>query len=449
LYRLGEITRATDAWQQRSDWPPDRMPEFESYPWVTAKQLRENRDRPRRVKMLLRDFIDGEYSGDTVPADTGLVFVIQPLANHPCGELDSLYNPHYGYFPQQAVIFTPKTPFDFNAMASESEFYRQLSREYTAFEDALDKKQGQSDTRQLWHTPTELFRPHFGEALARLIVDNYRLTAQYPYDDLVIYELGAGNGTLMVNILDYIRYYAPEVYMRTRYRIIEISERLAGLQAAALSEWPETREHAEHVELIHGSIFDWDKYVPEPCWILAQEVVDNFAHDAIRYDPFTAAPMQACVLIDAEGDMYEIFIPEIDPVAKRFLQVRRTACHPPHSRSSHRPDWIERLKLSLPLSGSAPYRYPLDGPEWLRRLKYNMPFAPNLTEPEYIPTKLMEFFDILVEWFPKHRLLLSDFNYLPDTVKGYNAPVVQTRYQRRTITVSTPLVSLISGASGV
>ena len=36
--------------------------------------------------------------------------------------------------------------------------------------------------------------------------------------------------------------------------------------------------------------------------------------------------------------------------------------------------------------------------------------------------------------------MTSDFNALPEAVKGYNAPVVQTRYQRRTVPVSTPYV---------
>jgi hypothetical protein len=69
-----------------------------------------------------------------------------------------------------------------------------------------------------------------------------------------------------------------------------------------------------------------------------------------------------------------------------------------------------------------------------------MPFMPNLSDPEYIPTRLMQFFDILGKYFPSHRLLTSDFHDLPDTIKGVNAPVVQTRYQRRTVPVTTPYV---------
>lgn len=39
---------------------------------------------------------------------------------------------------------------------------------------------------------------------------------RYPYHDLIIYEMGAGNGTLMANILDYIEEAHPDVYERTK-----------------------------------------------------------------------------------------------------------------------------------------------------------------------------------------------------------------------------------------
>lgn len=39
--------------------------EYNKYPMVTADQLRGRRERPRRVKMLTRDFIEGIlYPGD-------------------------------------------------------------------------------------------------------------------------------------------------------------------------------------------------------------------------------------------------------------------------------------------------------------------------------------------------------------------------------------------------
>ena len=47
-------------WQMRTDvLPQDKSGEFAKYPMVTADQLRGRKERPRRVKMLMRDFIEG------------------------------------------------------------------------------------------------------------------------------------------------------------------------------------------------------------------------------------------------------------------------------------------------------------------------------------------------------------------------------------------------------
>ena len=328
-------------------------------------------------------------------------------------QLDSLYNPSYGYFPKQATIFSSGKPFDFNSMADEPEFHRQLGERYTAFEDDLDA-QSLNEARQLWHTPTELFRPYYGEAIARYLVTNYKLS-HHPYHDLIIYELGAGNGTLMLNVLDYIRHYHPDVYARTKFKVIEISSALASLQTSQIKANASSRGHADHVEIINRSVFSWDTYVPAPCYVLALEVFDNFAHDSIRYDPYAEIPLQGTILIDNDGNFYEFYTREIDPLAARFLRVRHAAC-------------------------SRPFNHPLKEKRWLRRLKSSLPFAANLTDPEYVPTRLLQFFDILHTYFPLHQLLTSDFHSLPDTVKGFNAPVVQTRYQRRTVPVTTPYV---------
>ena len=374
------------SWQQRTDhFPQDKAEEFRRFPTVTADGLRGRKERPRRVKMLMRDFIE-----------------------------DSLYNPHYGYFSKHATIFSPGEPFDFSNIQDEPEFQRQLGERYTKFEDKLDE-QNYDEARQLWHTPTELFRPLYGEAIARYMVANYKLSL-FPYHDLVIYEMGAGNGTLMLNILDYIRRTDLEVYDRTRFRIIEVSTSLADMQARNLISTAESKGHASKVEIINKSIFDWDRYVPTPCFILAMEVFDNFAHDVIRYDPKTEQPMQGSVLIDAEGEFYEFYSRTLDPVAARFLRVRDAACQDRH------------------------YSHPLKSSKLWRSIRHSLPLAPNLTVPEYIPTRLMQFFSILANNFPAHRLITSDFHYLPDTIAGYNSPVVQTRYQRRTVPVRTPMV---------
>ena len=294
-------------------------------------------------------------------------------------------------------------------MRDNIEFYSELSRRYTEFEDHLDEVEGVNPTRQLWHTPTELFSPYYGESIARYLVANYHLTS-YPYHDLIIYEMGAGRGTLMRNILDYIRDMDPQVYDRTKYRVIEISSNLASLQKKNLAG-----DHADKVEIINKSIFDWNESVPSPCFFLAMEVWDNFPHDAIRYDLENEAPLQATVLIDSDGEFYEFYVPKLDPVAARFFRVRHAAT-----------------------GGRYPRPYPSH--PFVRKLQKYMPLAGNLSDPEYIPTRLLQFFDVLERYFPAHRLLASDFHSLPQAIKGLNAPVVQTRFERRMIPVRTPLV---------
>lgn len=391
-------------WQHRSSvLPKDKTEEARRYPLVTAKELRTYRERPRRVKMLMRDFVE-----------------------------DSLYNPHYGYFSKKVVIFSPGEPFDFPSIRDELEFHSLLSQRYSDFEDRLDEVFPEpSDTRQLWYTPTELFRPYYGEAIARYLCENYRHST-FPYHDLIIYEMGAGRGTLMLNILDYIRAIEPEVYARTKYKIIEISSNLASVQAQSLAATAMSRGHANKVEIINKSIFDWRDPVPSPCFFLAFEVFDNFAHDVLRYDLATEEPLEGTVLIDDEGDFYEFFAPVSDPTIKRFLRLRHVA-----TEGVYPLPYLSPSGLGLPKDEAWWMRAGRRVRQGLRRSK-----GDGLSEPEYIPTRLMAFFEVLERCFPNHQLVTSDFHSLPDAIKGLNGPIVQTRYQRRPVPVSTPLVSL-------
>jgi hypothetical protein len=97
-----------------------------SYPHVTANDLEHHDEPPRGVKMLVRDFIE-----------------------------DSLYNPNYGYFSKQATIFTsPGTNLDFGSLRDSVEFQHAVAKLYEGY--GSDAQEGPG--RQLWHTPTELFK---------------------------------------------------------------------------------------------------------------------------------------------------------------------------------------------------------------------------------------------------------------------------------------------------
>lgn len=326
-------------------------PNTSTYRFVTARDLVRLREPPTRVRMLARDFID-----------------------------DALYNPNYGYFATKVEIFDPDVAkvrqagkgkgkgkevnaredvlaaasraegFDFGVFRNTAEFEDEVARRYMVFEGRGSGHEGEEMAegvtvgsgvgRQVWHTPTELFKvrwlavvslgrfarltmvcschiraqPWYGRALARFLCASYKLNL-FPYHDLVIYEIGAGNGTLMGDILDYLAAHEPEVYSRTRYRIIEISERLQGMQrgraaggrprtsaggdagAAELGrEKARQRGHEGKVEIIGKSIFEWDRVVHEPCFFLAMEVMVRcrpllraFASCSLTADPHTSS----------------------------------------------------------------------------------------------------------------------------------------------------------------
>lgn len=150
--------------------------------------------------------------------------------------------------------------------------------------------------------------------------------------------------------------------------------------------------------------------------ILTASLQDNFAHDVIRYDLDTLEPYQGYVTIDKDGEFDWLYTKVDDPLISSFLDLREQLQHPLP---------ISRLFQSMPSA---------------RRLYRNLPFAANLSKEEYIPTRLLSLLRTLRNHFPRHRLLLSDFSSLPDTIPGVNAPVVQTRVQNTTVPCETLLV---------
>lgn len=387
---------------------------FLRYPTTNPTKLNKRSTRPRSVKMLTSDFID-----------------------------DSLYNVNYGYFSKEAVIFQPDSPFDYNHLQGQDEFMQKWLQAYDKYDkekvnslqviknsSSRNKPEDKNKTKttdktadekedyqivkpslQLWHTPTELFQPFYGEGLTKYILNNYKLNN--PNEDLVIYEAGAGNGTLMLNILDYLEKNEPEIYTKTKYRIIEISSKLFNKQNSRLDR------HKPKVEVINKSILEWNTHVNEPCFFIALEVFDNLSHDVIRYDIDTKQPYQGYVVIDENNDFHEYYSPVLEPYTKEFLELREESALP-----------IKKLR-----NHPANKFYPL-----MKLKNIFNPLTNNLSDPEYIPTRLYKLFKVLNTYFPNHQILASDFSYFDKTTSGYNSPTVQTMYKDNMVNTDSYMV---------
>jgi SAM-dependent MidA family methyltransferase len=60
-----------------------------------------------------------------------------------------------------------------------------------------------------WLTPVELFQPHYGNAIAKYVLETFK-HALHTKTDLHIYEIGGGTGTLAKNVLVcHIQHIAP------------------------------------------------------------------------------------------------------------------------------------------------------------------------------------------------------------------------------------------------
>ena len=103
-------------------------PEHVSYKRVTSNDLEAFKHPPRRVKMLVRDYIE-----------------------------DSLYNPHYGYFSKRATIVTSPKHIDFGILRDSVEFQEEVAKRYVPY-----GKDESGPGNQLWHTPTEIFKVRHG-----------------------------------------------------------------------------------------------------------------------------------------------------------------------------------------------------------------------------------------------------------------------------------------------
>jgi SAM-dependent MidA family methyltransferase len=99
------------------------------------------------------------------------------------------------------------------------------------------------------------------------MVSNHR--KHNPDSPFHIYELGAGNGSFMLDCLDHIRNTAPDVFETMRYTIIEISQALADGQRKRAKE----KGLDEHVEIVREDFFNWKGGETGPCYVVALEVL--------------------------------------------------------------------------------------------------------------------------------------------------------------------------------
>ena len=319
---------------------------------------------------------------------------------------DSLYNPIYGYFSKNVNIFSSLEPISFRKLKDQDDYFKLLKSLYE------NGNQTESKFHQLWHTPSELFKPFYGRALTRFITANNRK------DPLIIYEIGPGNGTLAQNVLDCLKEDNQEIYESVEYNLIEISDNLRKKQAERLKPL-----HGHHIKFPNISILEIPENFKEErsCWIIGMEVLDNLSHDLIKFRNEDGALLEAIINTDNSatygsipGKYWREFREAKDDVILEYLAIG------------------DQLGWQWNSLKGRPFRRLL---ERYSPIEYINPWSC-----EYIPTDAYRLMKGLVKSFPNHRALFSDFDELPDAVEGHCGPVVQTRFRGETVPCSSILL---------
>lgn len=326
-------------------------------------------------------------------------------------------------------------------------------------------KSNQTMKKSAWLTPTEIFKPYFSHAIGKWIVQELlekptsSISTSKPIN---ILEIGGGNGTNALHLLNFIRDRYPEMYNHpeSKYILLEISPGLARAQSALMK-----LAHPKIVAVINQDALEWNYNqinVDRNWFVILSEVLDNLPHDKIYKriqnkdklddnwhiwnDAEHSSWFQTKADIRSEAEFIE---PIIDPLiyetAKSFLTKVPLSIEIDEGEdikfSQHPAMWvrnrlskriIRRLKDERNKLGMESIHFPNSK---------HLGNHPTTNENGYyyhgvfIPTGAMKLLLQFNKYIPKHQIIASDFNVLPipdvvknakpnSTLRCLNSPIV-------------------------
>lgn len=331
-------------------------------------------------------------------------------------------------------------------------------------------------------TPVEIFKPHYANAVAKFIVSTLRkqgydassFTASRPFR---LCEIGGGNATCCVGILDYLKSNHPDLYENTRYISVDVSPVFLQRQ----KENVVSRGHGEKVTFVNKSIFDFNDESQDYGFVICLELLDNLPHDKIvskfRIPNFSEVHVGEEVTqisieqadtkekkgninptktkqtggIKRSGKFVEVHSPLSDAVIIEFLALfgefyglkdncfmygskgyddRQSAVMWDLLCSPFVPDSISNAKSTLSKKIK----------DKLRRLRtalvYRFGHSSNYNA-IYLPTGAFLLFKKLHSAFPRHNVICADFTDLRGAMVGVNGPLVQKTEGNETIEQSS------------
>merc|ERR1719433_2662848 len=110
-----------------------------------------------------------------------------------------------------------------------------------------------------------------------------------------ILEIGGGNGSFALDVLNYLKEHHPEEYALCTYTVVDLSKSFCDVQKQRLKKHKNFKNY-------NMSICDWDDRVEEECFIIGLEVLDNMPHDKVC---IMKKQWRQCEVAYRDGDIFE------------------------------------------------------------------------------------------------------------------------------------------------
>ena len=339
----------------------------------------------------------------------------------------ALYDKKDGYFARPDVpVGVIEQPIAFASLLGADDYANALDVRYRR----LAKQ---------WLTPVEIFKPHYAEAVARYVLHRYREEDEKQGYPLRVYEIGGGAGTHAAGFLRYLRRNAPEVFAKTEFTSVEISQSLAraaertvrdaldgddhrvndseGFQNPTKRRGKGTRKGTKRdsdvYSVIRGDASErdaWGAKDASPCFVVALEVLDNLPHDKVIFRKDSER--------GGHGDHHGWFQTRVrlDPETNKHVE-------------DHSEPLSDALAVRAMETLADAARAETVETSFARRVARVVEaiFAPALASKKiaYLPTGCLKLLETLHGARPNHRLVAADFDSLPGvTMAGRNAPLV-------------------------
>lgn len=308
-----------------------------------------------------------------------------------------LYQAEKGYFSRSSPILRPDfAAVNFAELRGQADWVK--TRDRLLVDASKEQKSGD------WLTQSELFAPHFSNVLVDWAVKQGNLEGSE--GQVRFLEIGGGNGTNALHMLNHLRARYPRVYERSSFTVCEISSTLADVQERNLIP------HKDRCRVVNRDFLKWNESDSGEQWvILAIEVLDNLPHDKLVYKPSSSTParVEDIVSFDVDtalSDWSQVLVEEWgvetseplqDPLAIQAAKffVNQRLDHNPSLfswPSSYQEGWY---RLNRFLTTATRRRYELD------------------SNAVFVPSSMMEFLRTVDTHFANHLMLIADFAFLP------------------------------------